>query len=517
MKRYETEQTIKQAFERVTPNVLDRVISDCSTQKGMIVTMKTTNNRKWVSRVIGIAAAFVVLAVGIVTAPLLFSDKVDSRISLDVNPSVEIETDKDDRVIQVTALNRDGETIIGNMEFAGNSLELTVNALVGSMLRNGYLDELSNSILVSVDNKDEKKSAELQQKLSTQIDEMLRSDAFDGAVLSQSVSEDKELRKLAETYGITVGKAKLIRELVVGNPLYTYEALAPLSINELNLLSQSKRQPLTEIHSVGNASEKAYIGKDKAKEIAAKHIGVSIDQLNRYECEMDYERGTMIYELEFVYNEYEYDFEIHATTGEIVDFDKERAEKVNVTVNTSTTTGNIGSIPTTTTTSVSTAISADKAKEIAFKHAKVDESDVWAYRCELDVDDGVAHWEIEFSSGKYDYEYGIHAETGKVLKADTDFEDDQPKSTSSTKKNTTTKKDTTTTTVSYIGKDKAKEIALTHAGVSADDIRGFECELDDDDRVMVYEIEFSCNGYEYDYEINAQSGAIRRSDKEIDD
>ncbi|MBP3692579.1 MAG: PepSY domain-containing protein [Clostridia bacterium] len=65
--------------------------------------------------------------------------------------------------------------------------------------------------------------------------------------------------------------------------------------------------------------------------------------------------------------------------------------------------------------------------------------------------------------------------------------------------------------------DKAKEIALQHAGVSSADAKFLKAEYDFDDGVACYDVEFKAGGYEYDYEINAQNGNIIKSEKEIDD
>ena len=51
-------------------------------------------------------------------------------------------------------------------------------------------------------------------------------------------------------------------------------------------------------------------------------------------------------------------------------------------------------------------------------------------------------------------------------------------------------------------------------GVSEGSIREFECELDREDGIMVYEIDFECGNYEYEYEINAATGEIVKYDIE---
>ena len=52
----------------------------------------------------------------------------DSVIMLDVNPSVSISVDAEEKVLAVTPLNADGNIVVGDMDFTGSSLDVTVNA-----------------------------------------------------------------------------------------------------------------------------------------------------------------------------------------------------------------------------------------------------------------------------------------------------------------------------------------------------------------------------------------------------
>ena len=64
---------------------------------------------------------------------------------------------------------------------------------------------------------------------------------------------------------------------------------------------------------------------------------------------------------------------------------------------------------------------------------------------------------------------------------------------------------------------QARDIALAHAGTSAENVRDLKTELDEDDGRMVYEVEFKQGGQEYEYEIDAASGDILHHKVEIDD
>jgi len=74
-----------------------------------------------------------------------------------------------------------------------------------------------------------------------------------------------------------------------------------------------------------------------------------------------------------------------------------------------------------------------------------------------------------------------------------------------------------TGTAVHIGDAAAKEAALAHAGLKESAVTYLTVEKDIENGVTVYEVEFHSGGYEYDYEIDAVTGKILKSDKEIDD
>ena len=68
-------------------------------------------------------------------------------------------------------------------------------------------------------------------------------------------------------------------------------------------------------------------------------------------------------------------------------------------------------------------------------------------------------------------------------------------------------------TTAAITADKAKEIALSDAGLTSGQVTFVYAELDRDDGRLVYDVEFYTADYkEYDYEIDAGTGAILSKD-----
>ncbi|WP_416377973.1 PepSY domain-containing protein [Clostridium tertium] len=60
-------------------------------------------------------------------------------------------------------------------------------------------------------------------------------------------------------------------------------------------------------------------------------------------------------------------------------------------------------------------ISVDQAKEIALKHANLTSDQVTFGKSELDFDDGIQKYYIEFYYNNREHSFEIDANTGKVL------------------------------------------------------------------------------------------------------
>lgn len=523
MTEQELNSKIKGAFTHATPDVLDAIRSQCDAQKGTVILMNQPKKKKntW-ARFAAVAAALVlVLGLGAGIGTYQSGNAVASTVSLDINPSIEIKVNKDEKVLDVIPRNEDAQIVIGDMNFKDSGLDVTINAIIGSMLRNGYLNELANSILVSVDDEDAARGKALEEKLAGEIDALLHTGAFDGSVLSQTITADTELETLANQYGITTGKARLIQQIVTQNTRYTFEDLVPLSINELNLISESGSLHLDEVTATGTASDKAYVGRSGAKELALTHAGIAEADVQRWECELDFDDGRMIYELEFYTADGKYEYDINALTGDILKHEHNIRN-----------TGSVTAPPTTPNAPAASYLTADQAKAAALAHAGVAEADAYGWEVEFDEDDGRYLYEIEFHAGSYEYHYDISAIDGSVVKYERDLEglfdndwdgvyDDLDDIVDDVFDNDRNDVPPTTPTsspsASYISADDAKAAALAHAGVNQADAYGWEVEFDRDDGRMVYEIEFRSGRYEYSYEISAVDGSVLKSDKDWDD
>ncbi len=508
------EARIRRLAEHTAPEQLSGILEACEARKGNVITMNEVKKKKNRFLPLAVAAAIVLVCIGgyigLHYGAAEPGAAIASVITLDVNPSLNIVMDTSDKVIEVQPLNEDARTVIGDMDFAGANLDVTVNALIGSMLVNGYLDDIRNSILVSVENGDAAKAASLQAEVSALISSAVGDGGFEAAVLTQTVTATSESAAVAEQYGISEGKAELILKVVAADPTLTVESLAPLSVNDISLIANSRNLSDSSVTQTGTSSAKGYIGVEAAKAAAYAHAGVSEADVLFVETDFDSEHGVMVYEVEFYAGNVEYEYDINALTGEVVKYEQK---------NTGT------SIP-------SGSASGDyigeaAAKEAALAHAGVSEADVCWLKADFDRDDGVYYYELEFAANGLKYDYEINALTGDVVK----FEQEQTgnlagNGSGNSGSGTGTGAGTgnqygngasSVDTGSFIGEAAAKAAALSDAGVSESEVTRLKCELDRDHGSYKYEIEFNVGRTEYEYEVDAYSGAILKAEQDYDD
>ena len=502
---------LRSSMEKLTPDKFPAILGDCKERKDKKMDNITTikpNKRKHVLRYIAAAAAFL-LIVGCAFGLIRNADakNVYTTVMIDVNPSVQINANKNERVLSVTPLNRDGEVIIGELDFSGSTIDVAVNAVIGSMLKHGYITETRNAILISVMSKDKAEAAELNSKLYTEVNAQLSASAIDASVLSQDMTDSNtESNRLADEYGISCGKAQLIDTIINAGHPYTFEELAHMSISALNGILNGTIDTDAPHHNGGSHGESDNVGSEEAAlAIALEHAGVTLEQLSWYEICLDFDDGIWVYEVEFVVGNTEYEYEINAITGEIIKFETELDDDPH------------GAPPVTerpTQQPGSNFLSEDEIRAIVFNHAGVNANDVREFEIELDDEHGIWVYEVEFKAGNIEYDYVVNAVTGEIIKSETEVDDD-PTAAPGTPRPTA--QPTQQPGSEFLSEDEIRAIVFNHAGVNANDVREFEIELDDEDGIWVYEVDFKAGSIEYDYVVNAVTGAIIRVETEIDD
>ena len=474
------EQALRTALEHAAPNDVESVLLRCDDRKGNVIPMTNQNpekkNRKPLRLAALAAAACLVLAIGGGSIYYNQSQTAASIVSLDVNPSIELVLNRRERVLRATPLNEDAAAVLDGMDLTGSTLDVAVNALMGSLLKNGYVDELANSILITVEDDNAARASQLESQLTETVNAVMTSSSINGAILSQVVNQNQDLQAKADEYGISLGKAQLIQQLVDQNPTLTFESLAGRTVNDLNLLLSSQATTLSTVSSTGRASDGGYIGTEVAKNAALAHAGLTADQVTVSKVDFDVEDGRMVYEVEFWANNVEYEYDVDATTGEIV---KNHTETYTAAA------GQNGSID------------QAAAKAAALSAFGLSEDQAEGIVVIPSFDDGRFVYKVKFWAGSTEYFCAVDG-SGQILKS----EKEEHASSGSV-----------ATSGTDVGLEAAKTAALKHAGLSADQVTGLTAKLDWDDGQRVYEVDFWQGSTEYEYEINAD-GTVRQYESE---
>ena len=222
--------------------------------------------------------------------------------------------------------------------------------------------------------------------------------------------------------------------------------------------------------------------------------------------EFDFEQGHFIYDVEFTANGTEYGYWIQASDGSVV-------KKIELI-------GAGGSK-----TGITAAITQKDARKIALEDAGLTEAEVTISAEKLDTENGVAVYEVDFVKGNVKYEYDINATTGAVYSKSS--ESTAVSSTEAAAQPSEAETVAANATVAptaenrsnnnYIGLERAKAIVLGDAGLSAASVTFTEAKQDFDDSVPNYDLDFYTATHEYDYEIDAQTGAIMDKSVEVNE
>ena len=261
----------------------------------------------------------------------------------------------------------------------------------------------------------------------------------------------------------------------------------------INQQPSSQAQEQAQLISMEAAQEAAL----KAANIAAENAAISATTLNEV-------AGTSCYKVEFTSGDYAYAYTVNAETGAIMEMSSRDKNAVDTQAQTEATPPAVASDTTlaqntATTQNTATApsqtvtgtVNEETAQKIALEHAGVKATDATITKSKLDYEGGRQVYEIEWYAGGKKYDYEIAVDTGEILSSGYD-----EKTSGWSGSNSVT-----------VSEADAKQTALgSVSGATEKDI--YEWEFDYDDGRPEYEGKIIYGGTEYDFTIDASSGAV---------
>lgn len=162
----------------------------------------------------------------------------DSEIYMDINPSIELVTNRRNQVIDILPGNEDGAELVYGLDYKGEDYLEVTEEILDLMILKGYLDDNEQLMLLSVYNENLDKESVQLTELDAFIHGYLLERGIDPVILGQKIEMTNTIRDYAREYGISASKMTFIRNLMILHPDLVLDELVPLSLQELVELSR---------------------------------------------------------------------------------------------------------------------------------------------------------------------------------------------------------------------------------------------------------------------------------------
>jgi len=246
MEKYNMKEQIRESLGEYTPDVLSK-IKDSSEffvpakEKDSFFQYFTFKRLSY-----SLASVFVLaLLVTILISSPSSVPVVASTITIDINPSIQITLDDEDNVINVIAINDDGDELINKdvSYYRGLSLDEAIETIIerANELELIVSNIEENIILISVDSKNAQLKARIEAQVETKISAEVHRYAQHVRVIKESNDDltDEQidnLKRIANQHRITVAKLALINRIIALDESYTVLDLKDMSIRELDTI-----------------------------------------------------------------------------------------------------------------------------------------------------------------------------------------------------------------------------------------------------------------------------------------
>ena len=246
------------------------------------------------------------------------------------------------------------------------------------------------------------------------------------------------------------------------------------------------------------SSQAQLISMEAAQEVALKAANIAAEDAAISATTLNEVAGTSCYKVEFTSGDYAYAYTVNAETGAVMEMSSREKNAVDTQAQTEATVSAADSATTqssaaATAQTVTGTVDEEMAQKIALEHAGVKATDATITKSKLDYEGRRQVYEIEWYAGGKKYDYEIAVDTGEILSSG--YDEKTSGWSGSNSSNVT------------VSEADAKQTALgSVSGATEKDI--YEWQFDYDDGRPEYEGKIIYGGTEYDFTIDASSGAV---------
>ncbi len=194
-----------------------KIKSDKSYEVGDRIDLPTVThvNFSLGSKLVPIAAAIAVVFMLSIGTYAYY--KPNNYINIDINPSVEIVTNMFNKIIDVKALNKDGERIISQLDYANTSTEECMKLILDLAVLKGYMSPSdNNTIMITVTNVDNNNTENMSKSLKNAATSEMDKIDVDTSVIVDNAS--MKSHDAAINKGKSLGRQMILDKLISENP-----------------------------------------------------------------------------------------------------------------------------------------------------------------------------------------------------------------------------------------------------------------------------------------------------------
>ncbi len=229
MQEKDIREKLNQELEEMAPDMLEKILSKpiepVKNEKELFGRNKPLFKEKKNIKQYFIVPAMLAVAACLVMAVILMkplfnvqnnNTKMAFSIIVDVNPSVEIQVNKDGKVDRVLADNKDAKSMIREIngeikkDYDYND---AMKVVIKNFKKNGYLKKKNSAMLVSLTNEKEDVSKEKLKEIKIETTKVLADKKIKCKTVFQNCKIDGDVKKVAKKNDVSVGKASLCIKL----------------------------------------------------------------------------------------------------------------------------------------------------------------------------------------------------------------------------------------------------------------------------------------------------------------
>lgn len=361
MNKRDLKKMIVDSYKAETPALASKIIVSCKAEQQESATASATQSEYsaepplhfsiMLKRVAAVAACLILLVTVIITGLLPKDDngaivpvtEAETFIYIDVNPSIELQMDSENKVLKCLAGNEDAFIIISDLKLEGVDMNTAIALIMESMQATGYLTEDSNSILVSIQAKDNDTTKFLLSGITNSINTICEKSGLECSIIAQGVQVDEALKKRAQEKGVSVGKMHLVDKIVDGIEDFNAEdalELVEMSIKELNLVYATKPDKDNSegdslLDDIVSSAISGFVQQNDALSLLLSEIDIDLSEIEWYHVQAKPQNNNgnrkMVYSVSIRLRDdpVTYSFQMDCKTGEILKID-ESMPKINI-------------------------------------------------------------------------------------------------------------------------------------------------------------------------------------------